>query len=164
MTCWRQGRCVRLLAVLALAAGCAGGGSDGGGGGGGGPKPCAPPAQASVSFANNIQPIFTASCAVSSACHAGVVPAQNYDLTAGKSLAQSINVKSSQNAKLDRIEPGRPERSYTFIKTGAVPGAQLLGTLMPQGCPGAPLAGAQCLSADQIEAIRTWIEECAQDN
>ena len=36
--------------------------------------------------------------------------------------------------------------------------------LMPQGCPGNPLQGAQCLTPDEIDAIQTWILACAPNN
>jgi hypothetical protein len=40
----------------------------------------------------------------------------------------------------------------------------IAGVLMPQGCPGNPLQGAQCLTPDEIDAITEWILACAPNN
>ena len=42
--------------------------------------------------------------------------------------------------------------------------AGIAGVLMPNGCPGSPAQGAQCLTPDEIEAIETWILACAPNN
>ena len=151
------------IAVLALGGaltGCAGGG--GGGGGGGAPKPaCKPPAVATVSFAHTIQPIFDRSCALAG-CHVGPVPAQGQDLTAGASYSQSVNVPSTERPRLKRVVPGDPANSYVVRKIRG--GPNISGVLMPQGCPGVPLNGAQCLTPDEVIAIVQWIKECAQNN
>jgi hypothetical protein len=144
-----------LLTALLLAA-CAGGGGGGGGKGGGGA--CKPPATPTICFATNIQPIFDRSCA-QAGCHSGAVPAQALDLSAGRSLQQIVGVKSTEVLRLFRVKPGAPDQSYLVQKIENAPG--IAGVLMPQGCPGNPLQGAQCLSADDVAAIRTWITECA---
>ncbi len=92
----------------------------------------------------------------------GAVPPGVVDLSPGLSFSQTVNVRAFQVAGIDRIEPGNPDRSYLVRKIENAPG--IAGTIMPQGCPGQPLNGALCLSADDIAAIRTWIEECAQNN
>ena len=147
-----------LLAAVSVLPGCAG---SGGGGGGGGPK-CKAPAQPTISYANNVQPIYNRSCAVAAGCHASSGPAQGLDLSAGKSYGQSVNVKSTEQPKLKRIDPGKPDSSYIVQKIEGTPG--ISGVLMPQGCPGTPLNGAQCLSADDISCIRQWVTECAPNN
>ena len=150
---------MRLVALLCLLAGCAG---SGGGGATPGRKACKPPAQPSVSFANNIQPIFTRSCAVAG-CHVGPVPAgPGQDLSLGKAYASSVNVPSVEQPKLKRVKAGDPDASYIVRKIEG--GPDISGVLMPNGCPGTPLNGAQCLSPDDIAAIRTWITECALNN
>jgi hypothetical protein len=145
--------------VAALCVGCAGsGGGDGGGGNGGGG--CQPPATPTVTLSGNVQPIFNASCAVAG-CHVGVVPASELNLSAGQTFSQTVNVPSTQS-NLDLVKPGNPDQSYLVRKVEG--GPNIFGTIMPQGCPGAPLNGAQCLSPDDMAAIRQWISECAQDN
>ena len=43
-------------------------------------------------------------------------------------------------------------------------GPNISGVLMPNGCPGSPSSGAQCLTSDEIAAIVQWITECAPNN
>jgi hypothetical protein len=145
------------LAIGGVLTGCAGSG----GGGGTSQPACKPPAQPSVSFAGNIQPIFDRSCALGG-CHSGPAPTGGQDLTAGHSYKQSVNVRSTQQPKLKRVLPGNPDDSYMVRKIRG--GPNISGVMMPQGCPGAPLNGAQCLSADDIAAIVQWVTECAPNN
>jgi hypothetical protein len=151
---------IALLTIGCALAGCAG---TGGGGGGGAPKAaCKPPAGgATVSFSSNIQPIFNRSCAVAASCHAGPGSA-DLDLTAGVAYGQTVNVPSTQQKNLKRVNPGNPENSYLVRKIQN--GPNISGTIMPQGCPATPLSGAQCLSADDMDAIVQWITECAPNN
>src|SRR5439155_968447 len=103
---------------------------------GGNPRPtCKAPAQPTVSFANNVQPIFTRSCALAG-CHVGPVPTGPVDLSLGQTYAQTVNVKSAQQPNLKRFLPGKPDQSYIIHKIEG--GPNIAGVLMPQGCPGAP--------------------------
>jgi len=147
-----------LLAVAVGLAACAGGGSDGGGKSAGGGCKCVAPGCPTVSFNGNIQPIFNRSCATSSQCH-GPNGAQNLDLTAGHSIPDTVGVKSTQQPKNLLIKAGDPAASYLYQKIIGAPG--ISGILMPQGCPGSPIGGAVCLSADDTSAIEEWITECA---
>jgi hypothetical protein len=152
---------IALLVLACVLKACAGSG-----GGGGTPKPaCKPPAGgATISYGQNIQPIYDRSCAVAG-CHGGAVPAGGLDLTTGHSYGQTVNVPSVQQPQVKRIAPGKPQQSYLVRKIGAAPGTPpISGTLMPQGCPGAGLNGAQCLSADDMAAIVQWVTECAPHN
>ncbi|TMA49771.1 MAG: hypothetical protein E6J83_01100 [Deltaproteobacteria bacterium] len=150
---------IALLAITCLLTACAG---SGGGGGGGAPKPaCKPPATTTVSFSANIQPIFNRSCALAG-CHVGPVPTGPVDLSVGQAYGQTVNVKSAQQPTLKRFLPGKPDLSYIVRKIEG--GPNISGIFMPQGCPGAPLNGARCLSADEIAAIRQWVTECALNN
>lgn len=148
------------LAVLLLAAACAGGGSDGGGGGGG-PRGCVcePPGCPTISFGSNIQPIFNRSCATSSQCH-GPNGAQGLDMTAGNAIGNIVGVRSTQQPRRVLVRAGDPDESYLYLKITSVP-PDISGTPMPQGCPGNPLGGAVCPSADEVSAIEQWITECA---
>ena len=150
---------IALLAITCLLTACAG---SGGGGGGGATKPaCKPPATTTVSFASNIQPIFNRSCALPS-CHIPPVPAQGQDLSPGVAYGQLVNVSSTEQPRLKRVKPGDPNASYLVRKIQG--GPNISGVLMPNGCPGAPLAMAQCLTADESAAIVQWITECAPNN
>ena len=148
---------IAVLAIGGALTGCAG--SGGGGGGSAPPKrACKPPAVLTISFAHTIQPIFDRSCALVS-CHTGAVPAQGQDLTAGVAYSQLVNVPSTEQPKLKRVNPGHPELSYLVRKIEG--GPNISGVLMPNGCPGSPSSGAQCLTSDEIAAIVQWITECA---
>ena len=151
---------IALVAVASALIGCAGSGGGSGGGGGGGK--CKPPATPTVLLSSNVQPIFNVSCALAG-CHSGAVPVQGLDLSTGKTYSNTVNVKSTELPKLIRVvSTGKPDDSYLVQKIEETrPPA---GVQMPQGCPGAPLNGAQCLTADSIAAIRQWITECAQNN
>ena len=148
---------IAVLAIGGTLTGCAG---SGGGGGGGAPpmRPCTTTTPPSVSFSMDIQPIFNRSCALVS-CHTGAVPAQGQDLTAGVACSQLVNVPSTEQPKLKRVKPGVPMDSYLVRKIQG--GPNISGVLMPNGCPGVPAAGAQCLTPDESAAIVQWITECA---
>jgi hypothetical protein len=152
-------RAVVALAACVLTA-CAGGGNGGGGSTGPTGCVCKAPGCPTVSFAQNIQPIFNRSCATSGLCHVGN-GAGDLDLTSSVAYKMIVRVKSSQQPNKLRVKPGSPDASYLYQKITGAPG--ISGLLMPQGCPGAPLQG-QCLTGDEIGAIAQWITECAQQN
>jgi hypothetical protein len=158
----RTTRAARIASIVlsGLLAGCAGSG-DGGDDGGRGPgQACTPPAQPTVSFAANVQPIFNASCALGG-CHDSATRAQALDLS-GNARNNVVTVRSTELRQDVLVRPGRPDDSYLQRKIDGTP--PIAGVLMPQGCPQNPLNGAMCLSPDQIAAIRTWITECALAN
>jgi hypothetical protein len=110
------------------------------------------PAEPQVSFSQEIQPIFNASCS----CHMGRFATEGMDLASGQAFANIVNVKSRQSA-LDRIEPGDPAKSYMIHKlrnTQRTVGGT--GVRMPFG--GAALAPAR------IQLIEKWITQGAQNN
>ena len=76
------------------------------------------------------------------------------DLSTGQTLASTVNVQSIENAGLFRIAPGDPDNSYLVWKIEGRP--EISGARMPRGR--APLPQAQ------IDAIRQWIADGAQDN
>jgi len=99
-----------------------------------------------VSFANDIQPIFNSSC---TGCHGSVANGnlrmRNYNeliSSNGFRYGNTIIVAgdADQSGLVDSIEP---EPSSGIMR-------------MPQGGP--------YLTATQIQLIRTWIDEGAQDN
>ena len=149
-----------MLAMCWITA-CAGSG----GGGNGTPKPsCTPQVDpASISFANNIQPLFNTSCALGG-CHDAATAIQGLNLSVGASYKAIVNRRSTEQANLKLIQPGNPDTSYLIQKIEATPG--IAGVPMPQGCPGSGvgLNGAPCLSADQMQMFRTWVLACAPKN
>jgi len=149
------------LLIIVLASGCAGGGSDDDLKRRGPGADCTPPDPTTISFSANVQPIFDGSCALGG-CHAGGVPAGDLTLTAGASRGELVDVPAAQIPSRRRVVPGDADASYLIQKIEGTPG--IFGQLMPLGCPDAPEGGATCLDANQMAAIRTWVEECALAN
>jgi len=100
-----------------------------------------------VSFRSDVQPIFSARCAVSG-CHAQPSPQAGCDLSAGQSYANLVNVQAVVFAPGVRIKPDDPEGSVLYQLISA-------GTMPAKGNP---------LRDFQIETIRTWIEQGAKDD
>lgn len=112
-----------------------------------------------VSFAADIQPIFTNNCAFSG-CHGTNNPQPiggPQILAAGQAYANIVNVAAFELGSMDRIEPGQPDNSYLIHK--------IQGTQVSVGGSGSrmPLSGTP-LSAEVIELIRRWVAEGAKDN
>ncbi|MFC2142714.1 hypothetical protein ACFLR7_07260 [Acidobacteriota bacterium] len=103
------------------------------------------------SFAQHIQPIFTASCALSGCHNAGA--AAGLDLSTGMSYAQLVGITSSQDPSRERVDPGDAQASYLVVK---IEGRQSEGSRMP--------LGRSPLSATEIDTIRNWINLGAEDN
>jgi hypothetical protein len=112
-----------------------------------------------VTFAADIQPIFSGSCATSG-CHA--LPSANpankpMVLSAGQAYDNIVNVPSGQLPSMDRIEPGNPNLSYLIRKLEGthtqLPGAS--GSRMPIGNP---------LPTSTMNTLRQWVSEGALRN
>jgi hypothetical protein len=97
-----------------------------------------------------VQPVFDARCA-SQSCH-GVEKADLH-LATGVSHGELVSVYSVQVPSWMRVLPGRPDSSYLVVKLADDPPG---GNRMPIGQPPLP--------ADEIAAIRDWIEAGAADN
>lgn len=108
-----------------------------------------PPGTTST-LSGNVQPIFTATCASSDACHADGRPP---DLLPGRTWAATFEVPSIQDPAKLFIAPFDPEGSYVLDK---ILGIQSSGARMP--------LGATPLDAAQTEAVRAWIREGAANN
>ncbi|MBN1369054.1 MAG: hypothetical protein JW954_02310 [Dehalococcoidaceae bacterium] len=105
-----------------------------------------------VRFSADIQPLFNSRCV---ACHQGVGDA-GLSLEPGKAHASLVNVASTQSP-LVRVTPGNPEQSYLLHK--------LNGTQLQVGGTGSRMPfGSSALSASQIDLVRNWISQGAQNN
>lgn len=93
--------------------------------------------------------IFSAICAFS--CHALPNPEENLNLEDGEAYDNLVNVPSEQRPLMMRIDPGYAENSYLVWKLEDRAG--ILNNRMP-------LNRAR-LPDEQIEAIKTWINEGA---
>jgi hypothetical protein len=107
-----------------------------------------------VSFASDVQPIFTAHCATALFCHTGSSPAQGMNLSAGMAYAAIVGVASMEMSSLDRVAPGDPANSYLVRKINGGPG--IVGSQMPLGGP--------FLSAADIATITNWVQQGAANN
>ena len=117
-----------------------------------------PPA-AILSLSKDVQPIFNQSCAISG-CHSGGSPQASMSLETGKiydPVVGAVGVASLEAPGLKRIDPGSSLSSYLVAKLedrqASVGG---IGDRMPQGSPP--------LDPIEIQVIREWIDQGAQDN
>jgi hypothetical protein len=96
--------------------------------------------------------VFTPTCAVSG-CHTGAGSPQGLRLDEAISYALLVNVASTQNGTLLRVNPGNPGNSYLIQK---LEGTASVGGQMPLGRT--PLTQAT------IDVIRQWITDGAIDD
>lgn len=115
--------------------------------------------QGPPTLSGDVQPIFDNSCAFNG-CHGGTIlepPEKPMSLAPGQVRGNTVNVAAFQLPGMDRIEPGRPDESYLVHK---VQGTHLdvggSGERMPLGLP--------ALGQSEIDVIREWIADGAQDN
>lgn len=102
------------------------------------------------SFAADIQPIFTSSCALSS-CHAGAA-AGGLNLASGQSYNNLVNVASTGEPNRIRVVPNDATNSYLVVK---LEGRQTVGSKMPLG---------GSLSATALQNIKNWVNKGAKNN
>ena len=114
-----------------------------------------PPTGQTVSFAQQIQPIFSAQC---SGYHTngGLADLQGIalKLVAGQSFAGLVNQTSSQRLDLTLVIPGDSANSLLFLKVSS--SSPPVGSRMP-------LIGS-VLSATNQGLIRDWIDQGAMNN
>lgn len=119
-------------------------------------EPQVPDPQAPVTLSVDVQPILSASCALSG-CHTGPNPVLGQDLSAGRTFGSIVGVPSVEAPHLPRVRPFVPDSSYLVHK---IQGTQALvggsGDRMPL------IGGA--LTEAEIVVIRTWIAAGALDN
>lgn len=109
-----------------------------------------PPLKNDPSFSGDIQPIFTASCALS-ACH-GTAAQAGLSLNQGSAYGNLVNVVSTSEPPKKRVLPGDAENSYIVIK---LEGRQTVGAQMPQGAS---------LRSNSLQNIKNWINMGAKNN
>ncbi|MBP7147483.1 MAG: hypothetical protein KBD01_08055 [Acidobacteria bacterium] len=120
-----------------------------------------PPAGRSVSLSRDVQPIFTANCALAG-CHdpLGAAGSAGLNLQAGAIYDPAlgiVGVASAQAPGVLRVAPGDADASYLVHKLegtqGSVGGE---GERMP--------SGAEPLPDAAIAVIREWIDDGAPNN
>ena len=105
------------------------------------------PEGAAFTFSEVQARVFTPSCA-RSGCHAASTGSGGLVLEEGRSYGEIVGRPSIQNASLNRIEPGDPERSYLIKKLRG--DADITGARMPQDSPGS-------LTREQMDGIVGWV-------
>lgn len=114
-----------------------------------------PPTGRMVSFANDIQPIFSAQCA---GCHRANSPTGitgvRMVLTEGDAYDSIVNQPSAQDASWTLVTPGDSDSSLLYLKVSS--NSPPVGATMP-------LLGSR-LSSSDLALIRDWIEDGALDN
>jgi hypothetical protein len=89
-------------------------------------------------------------------CHRGSRPSEGLSLADGESYESAVGVASSQS-DLNLIEPGASGESYLYHK--------IRGTQRTVGGRGSRMPlNRSALSAANIEKIRQWIDQGAEDN
>lgn len=116
----------------------------------------APSGNTTVSFANDIQPIFNARC---TSCHSpgsptNVIVGIRMVLTPGRSFGSLVSQPSSQRPDLTLVAPGDPDASLLWQKVSS--NKPPVGATMP-------LFG-QRLSSQELALLRDWIAQGALDN
>ncbi len=114
--------------------------------------PATPGGPMTVSYANDIAPLFSAAGCASLSCHGGPFPSSLYDMRNYETtFGPGVEAKS---LKVCDIAPGNPDASFLLEKLDPSP---RVGAQMPSA-PRLPL------TSEQINLIRTWILEGAQDD
>jgi len=108
------------------------------------------PPNTQATLAGNVQPVFTATCANSDACHADN---RAPDLLPGRTWAATFDVPSIQDPAKVFVAPFDASGSYLLDK---ILGIQSSGARMP--------LGATPLDEAQTAAVRAWILEGAANN
>ena len=118
------------------------------------PNPCPPSTTTgptTVSFASDIMPLFNATGCVTLSCHSSVFPSSNYDLSSYDGVfGPGVEAKALGACN---VVPGSPGTSYLIEKVLPSPriGVQMPNMRTP-------------LTDPQVQLIRTWILEGAQNN
>lgn len=100
-----------------------------------------------ISFSADVQPIFSARCALPG-CHIQPSPQAGMDLSPGHSYGNIVNVPAVSLGAGLRVKPNEPDSSVLYRLIAA-------GTMPAQGNP---------LLSSQVETIRIWIEKGAKDD
>ncbi|MCY1080129.1 IPT/TIG domain-containing protein [Archangium lansingense] len=106
----------------------------------------------SVTLANDVQPIFTASCA-NAGCHSS--PSTPVNLTAGRSYGELVGVPSSGCSSRLQVMACGPLRNQSFLID------KILATNNSPACSGAPMPKGTPLTAAQKQLIIDWVAQGA---
>lgn len=101
-------------------------------------------------FTDDVQPIFTKRCA---ACHNDRAPGSGVSLQKGSSIANLVDVPSTELPSMMRVVPGQSSASYLAHK--------LLDTHLDVGGSGKKMPLSGRLKETEVAAILNWIDNCS---
>ena len=121
-------------------------------------RPTGPSGGGVVSFANDVQPILSGSCAFSNCHGTNANPsAKPMVLTSGQAYSNIVGVSSAELPSMQRIQAGQPNSSYLIHK--------IQGTHLTVGGSGSRMPlGVAPLSQARIDLIRSWVANGAPQN
>ncbi|UCE05948.1 MAG: hypothetical protein JSW07_20550 [bacterium] len=117
-----------------------------------GKEKCPTKPSSDPSLASDIQPIFTAKCAIAS-CHDTFAQA-GLDLTKDKAYDNLVDVPSTNDPSKIRVVRNNANSSYLFIKIAEQPA---------DGTARMPIGGNP-LPDNEIQLIQNWIDQGAKNN
>jgi hypothetical protein len=127
---------------------------------------------ATASFRQDVQPIFTASCATAF-CHGSPLGAP-MSLLSADSYASLVGAASCEAAALKRVAPGDSAGSYLVVKlegtqsailaAGGCQACSISGGSVANCGSRMPLTGPPYLPDAEIRLIRDWIDQGAENN
>ena len=95
--------------------------------------------------------IFTPSCAAFGVCHMGAAAsADGLNLEDGMTMANVVDVMSTQATSTALVAPGDPDNSYLLIKLGR-------GTFPPGSTQTTMPLGNPVLCDEKIDAVERWV-------
>jgi hypothetical protein len=109
-------------------------------------------ADTTVSFSNQVQPIFTANCALGG-CHSGPQPQDGMSLAAGSAYNQIVNKPCIDVPGYLLVKPFFADSSFLYLK---ITGNPIAGIRMPYGRPPLP--------DSLIVLVGKWINQGALNN
>lgn len=111
----------------------------------------------SVSFAADVQPIFSANC--SGNCHGGAAPSKGLNLSSAvDAYAGLVNRNSTECTAVKLVEPSSPQTSYLMWKlhgSGPTPQSCFSGSQMPK---------TGSVTSNEQAIINSWIVAGAPNN
>jgi len=108
-------------------------------------------AQAPVSYANDVEPVFVKACAE---CHGGDSPKKGLDLSMGKGYARLVDIKSQEIPAMVLVKAGEPAGSYLWLK---LTHTATEGKGMPR-----TLFSSKKLPHAELDLVQNWIIQGAK--
>jgi hypothetical protein len=138
-----------------------------------------------VSFETEVFPIFRRACGLSSSCHGSklkplaglyIGPKRSdtttvVDAAFRQMIIDDYLVQPSKTApELKRVEPSQPEKSFLMIKldhcqsSSGLACTKQTGSKVDDPCGGGMPQTSSSLCPDELDLIRRWIKQGAQNN